>query len=169
MGEPPRGHPGHMPSVGRHAAGPKTTGAHAHQGPSAEDPPPRNGTPSESGLPAGEHTGSPPEKTGGELSEGPNGPGQAGYESAGYAPGHGESDGEGTPPRPSAGPARGGGPAQGPGHDPDTDPGGPARGGHGTGETEAVPWGRIFGVGCGVALLVLFISGVVITIALFVA
>ncbi|WP_017569634.1 DUF4352 domain-containing protein [Nocardiopsis halotolerans] len=32
----------------------------------------------------------------GELSEGPSGPGQAGYEHAGYAPGYGESDTPGT-------------------------------------------------------------------------
>ncbi|WP_223830535.1 hypothetical protein [Nocardiopsis quinghaiensis] len=38
----------------------------------------------------------------GELSEGPSGPGQAGYEHAGYAPGYGEADvsraGPGAPP-----------------------------------------------------------------------
>ncbi len=153
-----------MPSVGRHAK-PKTTGAHAYQGSSADDRPPRKETPAEGVLPGGEPTGAPAEKVGGELSEGPNGPGQAGYERAGYAPGHGESDGEDTVPRPPGGPSWDGGPGQ----DPGTGQGDPTQGGQGTGETEAVPWGRIFGVGCGVVLLVLLISGVVITIALFMA
>lgn len=78
-----------QPPHGRHES-PPSTGAHAYG-----EPPAGGGAPAD--VPPGGHpTGAPPEPVTGELSEGPNGPGQAGYEHAGYAPGYGESDGPAT-------------------------------------------------------------------------
>ncbi|WP_307851183.1 DUF4352 domain-containing protein [Nocardiopsis sp. MG754419] len=83
----------------------------------------------------------------GELSEGPNGPGAAGPEHAGYAPGYGEY--------PSApvdyGNAGGYVPGMGP---PPVKP---------------TPWGRILGIGCGVVLLLLLLLGGCAAVLLFMA
>ncbi|WP_317847015.1 DUF4352 domain-containing protein [Nocardiopsis deserti] len=95
-GEPPHRFPhqetqpgeGRLPH-GRHES-PPSTGAHAYGEPSAG-----GGAPADV-PPSGHPTGAPPEPVTGELSEGPSGPGQAGYEHAGYAPGYGESDGTAT-------------------------------------------------------------------------
>ncbi|MDE3723626.1 DUF4352 domain-containing protein [Nocardiopsis sp. N85] len=89
---------------------------------------------------------------GGELSEGPNGPGQAGYEHAGYAPGYGESDVPGA----GAGSYPQGPPPGGPYRQP---PGYPSQGGYAPPERPARPWGKIIGIGCGVLLLLLLVGG----------
>lgn len=98
------------PPRGRHES-PPSTGAHAYGEPPAGRAP--------ADVPPGGHpTGAPPEPVTGELSEGPNGPGQAGYEHAGYAPGYGESDGPapGAGGQPSGGPPGGFSSGQGPGY-----------------------------------------------------
>ncbi|MGW5879665.1 hypothetical protein ACWFMI_24245 [Nocardiopsis terrae] len=75
----------------------------------------------------------------GELSEGPNGPAQAGYEHAGYAPGYGEYPGApGTYQTPGG-------------------YGGP--GGFRPAPPKQTPWGKIIGIGCGVLLLLLMVLG----------
>lgn len=144
-------------------------------GPGSPPPPP---PPPPGGYPPGDHpTGGPPEPVGGELSEGPSGPAQAGYEHAGYAPGYGEADvsgaGAGSYPEP---PYRGE-PAPGPGYGEQGPPSGPygagygaaygpgGYGGHGAQQAygppqeKQTPWGRILGIGCGVLLLLLLVGG----------
>ncbi len=77
----------------------------------------------------------------GELSEGPSGPGGAGPEQQGFAPGYG-----GYPSEPVDYGTPGG-------------YGGPGQGGYGPPPTKATPWGKIFGIGCGVLLFLLLVLG----------
>ncbi|WP_236567763.1 MULTISPECIES: DUF4352 domain-containing protein [unclassified Nocardiopsis] len=179
-GEPPHRHPHEQPP-GRHAAG-----AHPYRGDSG------------GAGPSGEHpTGAPPEPVTGQVSEGPSGPAQAGYEHAGYPPGYGESDASDTGPGgyPPGGPpanfSSGQGPSyaeaggrpsgQGPGFAPPggygqpygQQPGGgqayPPQGGYGPPEVRPTPWGKILGIGCGVLLVLLLLAGGCTTLALFTA
>lgn len=92
--------------------------------------------------PEGHPTGGPPEPMDpGELSEGPSGPGGAGYEHSGYAPGYG-----GYPSEPVE-------------YGPPGGYGGPVQGGYGQPPTQQTPWGKIVGIGCGVLLLLLLVLG----------
>ncbi|MDT0330102.1 DUF4352 domain-containing protein [Nocardiopsis lambiniae] len=132
--------------------GPGSAGATSATGPNAPSGPP----------PGGHPTGGPPEPLGGELSEGPNGPGQAGYEHAGYAPGYGESDVPGA----GAGSYPQGSPPGVPYRQP---PGYPPQGGYAPPEQSARPWGKIIGIGCGVLLLLLLVGGGCTAIGLVIA
>ncbi|WP_306366954.1 DUF4352 domain-containing protein [Nocardiopsis sp. CC223A] len=172
-GEPRRERPGspeeggHLPPPpGPNWAPPPLGDPNADTGP---------GTPPPGGYPPGGHpTGGPPEPVGGELSEGPSGPSQAGYEHAGYAPGYGEADmpgaGAGSYPAP---PHRGEAPP-GPGYGEHAPPSGaygagygaayPSGGygappGYGPPQEKQTSWGRILGIGCGVLLLLLLVGG----------
>ncbi|GHD20313.1 DUF4352 domain-containing protein [Nocardiopsis kunsanensis] len=139
------------------------------------------GTPPAGGH--GEHpTGAPPEPVDrtGEFSEGPSGLDQSGFEQAGYAPGYGETDeaGAGVGSYPPVDPAqeyrtdqygrpRPGNPAE------PRPPGtyGPDRRAHppGGGYTPSrpAPWGKILGIGCGVALLLMLVAGGCMAAAMF--
>ncbi|MFD6098521.1 DUF4352 domain-containing protein [Nocardiopsis flavescens] len=179
---PPLGTP-YPDAASEGEAPPEPPGAGAPQeppGPPMEPP---------GGYPPRDHpTGAPPEPVGGELSEGPNGPYQAGYEHAGYAPGYGESDAPGTgagrpagghagPPYPDAPAGDGYGgqapPAFGAGRGPGG--GGPPGGygappgGYGPPEAVPTPWGKIIGIGCGVLLLLLLVGGGCTAVGLFMA
>ncbi|CAL9383118.1 hypothetical protein SUDANB121_01109 [Nocardiopsis dassonvillei] len=152
-----------------------------------QGPPP--GGPPMSPPPGGHPTGAPPEPVGGELSEGPSGPAQAGYEHAGYAPGYGEADAPGAGAGSHPGPPYRGGAQPGPGHGGQgapSDPGsaygagygaagGGPPGGHGAQAVYGQPqesrtrWGRILGIGCGVLLLLLLVGGGCTAVGLFMA
>lgn len=80
----------------------------------------------------------------GEFSAGPSGLDQAGFEHAGYAPGYGETDAPGA----------------GAGSFPPTgSQGRPPGGGYPPDRPAPVPWGKILGIGCGVALLLMLVAG----------
>ncbi|WP_460774682.1 DUF4352 domain-containing protein [Nocardiopsis nanhaiensis] len=117
-----------------HPLGGSPTGQPAGQPPGQPpgEPPPE--------PPGGHPTGAPPEPLDpGEISYGPSGPEQAGYEHAGYAPGYGEYPGEpGVPQTPGG-------------------YGGP--GGYQPPPPKKTPWGKIFGIGCGAVLILLLLVG----------
>lgn len=166
---------GHLPPPpGPNWAPPPLGDPHADTGPGTPPPPPPPPPPPGGYPPGGHPTGAPPEPVGGELSEGPSGPAQAGYEHAGYAPGYGEADVPGagagsypTPPyrgEPPPGPGYGeqGPPsgAYGAGYGAAHPPGGHgATQGYGPPQEKQTPWGRILGIGCGVLLLLLLVGG----------
>ncbi|WP_338044136.1 DUF4352 domain-containing protein [Nocardiopsis xinjiangensis] len=145
-------------------------------------------TPRSGGHGPGEHpTGAPPEPVDntGELSEGPNGLDQAGFEHAGYAPGYGETDapgaGAGSYPPVEAPAEHGRGPyGRSQGENPpepyppaDYPPGTYAAGsqahppGGGYAPPPPAPWGKILGIGCGVALLLMLVAGGCMAAAMF--
>ncbi|GAA1462029.1 DUF4352 domain-containing protein [Nocardiopsis exhalans] len=131
FGGPP---PGNPPPTGRPYGGPPPEGQ-----PSGGQP--QQGQPRYQ-PPGGHPTGGPPEPVDpGELSEGPSGPGGAGPEHQGYAPGYGEYPSEPV----EYGPPGGYGP--------------PGQGGYGPPPPKPAPWGKIVGISCGVLLLLLLVLG----------
>ncbi|WP_328806920.1 DUF4352 domain-containing protein [Nocardiopsis coralli] len=170
--------------------GPAAPGAQGpYGGPGGQDPfgyPPGQGPAQPSGgqpgwyPPGGHPTGGPPEpvRNSGELSEGPSGLDQAGYEHAGYAPGYGETNVPGM----GAGSYAGSGPQPGygsggiypPGPPGNYPPGTYAAGGYGyppggytRPDPAPTPWGKILGIGCGVALLLMLVAGGCMALAMF--
>lgn len=133
----------------------------------------------------GDHpTGAPPEPVDntGEFSEGPSGLDQSGFEHAGYAPGYGETDepDAGAGSFPPAGPTPGYGTGQygGPGGDNPPGPhppgayasgsqGYPPGGGYPPPRPAPTPWGKILGIGCGLALLIMLVAGGCMAAAMF--
>lgn len=162
--------PGTPPPIGRRYDGPPSggqpsggqpswsqqSGGHTVYQPPAEEPrgyggPPPGGQPSYE-PPGGHPTGGPPEPVDpGELSEGPSGPGGAGPEHQGYAPGYGEYPSEPV----EYGPPGGYGP--------------PGQGGYGPPPPKPAPWGKIAGISCGVLLLLLLVLGGCATLLLVTA
>lgn len=155
-GEPPHGSPpggtGDPPAYGGAAPEPERS----------SERPPREEEPSIEGTEAGSTAvgGTPNDRPfggEGELSEGPSGPGGAGAENTGYAPGYGDYP---------SGPVHYGGPGGyagsggygGPGHAPEASP-----------APRPTPWGKILGIGCGVLLLLLLVLGGVATVMFFMA
>lgn len=147
-------------------------------------------TPTPGGDRPGQHlTGAPPEPVNntGELSEGPSGLDQSGFEHAGYAPGYGETDepgaGAGSFPPVEPPPGDGTGPYGRPqgGNPPDPYPPGnyppgtyaagsqghPPGGGYTQLPSAPTPWGKILGLGCGVALLLMLVAGGCMAAAMF--
>lgn len=130
---------------------------HGHGGPA-----PRLSNESEAQPP----TGSPPEPEDRQLSEGPSGPDQAGYEHAGYAPGYGESDlpGAGAGSRPGGSVVAGSQEhhrARRDGRD------NPPPGGRGPRGARPTPWGKVLGIGFGVLLILLLLGAGCMSLAMF--
>lgn len=155
------------------ASGPQEHGSAKLQGDPHRGPATR---PRGEGRPGQHPTGAPPERVNdtGELSEGPNGLDQSGFEHAGYAPGHGETDEPGAGPGsfPPAGPTPGHGTGQYGRPQGDSPPGNyppgtyasgsqghPPGGGYPPPRSAPTPWGKILGIGCGVALLLMLVAG----------
>lgn len=130
-GAPPGGHTAYRPPAGEPGGyGGPPSGGQSPQGQPRYEPP------------GGHPTGGPPEPVDpGELSEGPSGPGGAGPEHQGYAPGYGEYPSEPV----EYGPPGGYGP--------------PGQGGYGPPPPKPAPWGKIVGISCGVLLLLLLVLG----------
>lgn len=139
--------------------GPQPPGepSHGHGGPAPRAP----------GTAADQHpTGSPPESVERQLSEGPSGPEQAGYEKAGYAPGYGESDlpGAGVGSRPGGSIVAGRDAHSRARHDSDDLP---PPGGYGPQGAVPTSWGKVFGLGFGALLLLLLLGAGCMSLAMF--
>ena len=130
--------------------------SHGHGGPAPRPP----------GSPEDQHPeGTPPEPADRQLSEGPSGPDQAGYEHAGYAPGYGESDlpGAGAGSRPGGSVVAGSEAHDRARHDSDN----PPPGGYGPQKAAPSSWGKVLGIGFGALLILLLLGAGCMSLAMF--
>lgn len=150
--------------------GPQPPGepSHGHGGPAPQVPPPagEQNPLGESSTEEQHPTGAPPEPVDpGQLSEGPSGPEQAGYEHAGYAPGYGESDLPGA----GAGSRPGGSVVAGSEEHRQAQwgSGRPPPGGYGPQQADPTPWGKVLGIGVGALLILLLLGAGCMSVAMF--